>query len=85
MREKGAPEIVGHVGPQSKFYWVAYHHLRGSRQMGFGIGPIPMTEILAYAEHAGISCPVNRSRFIRMMVRLDNVEREHHGNAKRQD
>lgn len=63
--------------PVSWYFWQAYHHLRGSRQSGFGVGAIPFSEIMDYAERfIGIECPVQKSRLVRMVVALDNVEME---------
>lgn len=37
-------------------------------------GPIPFSEIAAYADWAGIACPVQRSRLVRMVIAMDNAE-----------
>lgn len=68
--------------PGNPFFWRAYMDLRGSRNIGLGLGPIPLTEIIAYAEHCRITCPVQRTRLIRIIGAMDAVEREMHGNAK---
>jgi len=64
------------VEPESWFFWQAYHHLRSSRPMGFGVGSIPFSEISSYSDWIGQTCPVAKSRLVKMVVALDNVERE---------
>lgn len=62
--------------PESRFYWQAYHHLRGSRQIGFGIGPIPFAAIMEYADFAAVTCPVERNSLVRLITAMDNAERD---------
>lgn len=45
------PEIL----PESMFYWSAYCNLVTERQIGMGIGPIPISKAREYAEREGIS------------------------------
>ncbi|WP_108482258.1 phage tail assembly chaperone [Oceaniglobus ichthyenteri] len=76
LREKGAAELQNEVEPCNWLYWQAFHHLRGSRQQGMGLGPIPFSEIMAYADsYLGITCPVDRGRLVRMIMAMDNAER----------
>lgn len=79
LARKGAPEIAGWVDPESLFLWQAYHHLRGSRSIGFGVSPIPFSEMAAYCDWAGLTCPIERAFLVRAMTELDNAERAHHG------
>lgn len=74
LREKGAPEMAGAVEPANMFYWRAYMHLRGSRQQGMGIGQIPFSEISAYSDWLGLTCPVDRGRLVRMIMAMDAAE-----------
>lgn len=62
------------VEPESWLYWQAYHYLRGSRQQGMGVGPIPFSEIAAYSDWLGLICPVERGRLLRMVTAMDNAE-----------
>lgn len=59
--------------------WQAFHHLRGSRNMG---GAIPFSEINGYADWAGITCPIQRGRLAAVVIALDNSERSHGATAK---
>lgn len=77
MRLKQAPQLADEVTPDSWFYWQAYHHLRGSRQIGMGVGAIPFDAIAAYCDWARITCPVRRAMLARVVMTLDNTEREH--------
>ena len=63
-----------YVEPENSFYWHGFHMLRGSRSAG--TGAIPLSAILGYADFAGITCPVGKTRLARMMIRMDNAERE---------
>lgn len=66
--------MTDYVEPENAFYWLAFHMLRGERTAG--TGAIPLTAILGYADFAGITCPVGKTRLARMMIRMDNAERE---------
>lgn len=79
MRARQAPELAAEVQPESLFLWQAYHHLRGSRQIGFGAGPIPVGAITDYCDRLGIACPVRWAFVIRAITAMDNLEREHYG------
>lgn len=51
--------------------------LRRSRQVGLnGIGFIPFSEIKSYSEWLGLDCPVEKNRFLQMMVAMDATEVE---------
>ncbi|WP_425262485.1 phage tail assembly chaperone [Salipiger marinus] len=79
LEHKQAPELANRVQPESWFFWQAYHHLRGSRPMGFGVGPIPFDAIARYSEWLGQTCPVDRARLVKVIMALDNAEREYLG------
>ncbi|QDP65861.1 MAG: hypothetical protein Unbinned7865contig1001_60 [Prokaryotic dsDNA virus sp.] len=65
-----------YVEPENAFYWQAFHMLRGSRSVGgMGIGAIPLDAILGYADLAGMTCPVEKTRLARIMIMMDNAER----------
>lgn len=67
-----APQWVERAQPDNWFFWQAYNHLRGSRNMG---GAIPFSEIRGYADWAGITCPIQRGRLVSVIIALDNSER----------
>lgn len=52
-------------------YWTAFWELDCSRQIGLGIGPIPVSEIKAYCDLCGIGNPIERHRLMRMVQVLD--------------
>jgi len=55
-------------------YWNAYQILGGSRMVHQGgIGPIPLSEIVAYMETIYVHDVDERLKFIRMIQSLDNV------------
>ena len=74
MRRKGAPELDMMPEPESSFLWRAYMVLRRSRTAGMGAGPIPFNQIMEYADHCGMGCPVERDRLVRIMGEMDAVE-----------
>jgi hypothetical protein len=76
LEHKQAPVLDQRVEPGSWFYWQAFHHLRGSRHDG---GAIPFAAMATYSDWLGQTCPVERGRLVRMVMRLDNAEREHNG------
>lgn len=76
LRAKRAPELAGWVQADNLFFWQAFHHLRGSRQIG---GAIPFGAISDYCEWAGVECPVQRTRLARVVITLDNAERDFNG------
>ncbi|MCD1619128.1 hypothetical protein K7H20_13745 [Salipiger manganoxidans] len=47
--------------------------------MGFGVGPIPFDAIARYSEWLGQTCPVDRARLVKVIMALDNAEREYLG------
>lgn len=67
--------------PKNVFFWQAYATLRASRSTGMGVGAIPFSEIMAYADHCGMTCPVQRQRLVRIIGAMDAVERDQHGNT----
>ena len=79
LRHKQAPELENAVEPESWFYWQAFHHLRGSRAQGLEAGAIPFSEIAAYSEWLGLTCPVEKFRLARLVIDLDNAERSMNG------
>lgn len=79
LEAKGAPELANRVLPDNLFMWSAYNALRGSRQIGMAVGPIPFTEIAAYCAWLGMTCPVQKQRLVRMVGALDRAERDYLG------
>ena len=76
LRHKQSPVLADAEEPESMFLWQAFHHLRGSR--GFG-GAIMFSEIAAYCDWVGLTCPVQKARLVKMMIGMDNAERAAHG------
>jgi hypothetical protein len=70
LRQK--PEWLARPVPENTFFWQAFNHLRGSRGAS---GAIPFSEISAYCDWAGVSCPVQRTRLANVVIALDNAER----------
>jgi len=79
LEHKQAPELNERVDPESWFLWQAFYHLRGSRPIGLATGPIPFAAISNYSEWLGQTCPVEKGRLVRVVMALDNVEREFMG------
>jgi len=75
LEHKQAPELEERVTPSSWFYWQAFHHLRGSRQEGV----IPFLAISNYSEWLGQTCPIEKGQLVKMVMAMDNAERDHHG------
>ena len=73
LEAKGVP-LEGKVDPENLFFWAAFNQLRGSRGIN---GPIPFSEIAAYADYIGLECPVMRGRFAKIITALDIAERTH--------
>ena len=74
MVRMNAPQLADMAVPENWFMWQAFQHLRGAR--GFN-GPIPFGEIAKYSEWAGITCPIQRTRLMNIVMALDNAERTH--------
>jgi len=43
------------------------------------VGPIPLAAIAGYSKWLGQTCPVEKGRLVRVVMALDNVEREFMG------
>jgi hypothetical protein len=79
LKKIQAPAWVDRPNPENVFFWQAYWHLRGSRGMS---GAIPFSEIKAYCDWAGITCPVQRGRLAQVVIALDNAERSNDADPK---
>ena len=55
-------------------HWIveAFYRMSGSRQIGFGVGPIPLTEIEAYIRLFGL-LDDDIEQFYRLITALDAV------------
>jgi len=84
LRAKGAAVVNDKVQPENLWAWSAFQVLRGSRQIGMSAGPIPVSEIDAYCNLAGVSDIVQRYRLTRFVMALDRAERKHYGDIKSQ-
>lgn len=59
-------------------YWQGFQFLSGSRTLHqAGIGPIPLTEIVAYMEAIYLCDVDERLKFIKMIQALDSVYVQH--------
>lgn len=56
--------------------YYACDHGRQSVAMG-GVNPIPVAEVRHYTDMAGIDCPGERLKYLRIIQRLDSVYIEH--------
>ena len=54
--------------------WAAFRHLQRSRNMN---GHVPISEINAYCEFAGIADPVQRARLLTIAMALNEMEPAH--------
>lgn len=66
----GKPDI------SNPWAWAAFNALRGSRQVGMSVGPIPISEMSAYCEATGLTDSLHRMRLMRFVMALDKVERD---------
>lgn len=83
MIAKGASEVEQKPIPENMTAWLAFHMLRGSRQIGYGtLSPIPFSEIMSYCTHIGVDNAIERQRLAKFVMALDSTEREHYGNSK---
>lgn len=60
--------------PDVAHIWQAFWELNRSRAIGFGIGPIPFSEIAAYVRLFDVE---NASLFVRAIMSLDAIWLEH--------
>ena len=74
-----APELL----PGAFSLWEAWQALQWSRDVGFGIGAIPVSEVLAYCALMGISDLDQRERLLRAIQRLDEVFLKHHAEEQK--
>lgn len=58
------------LSPDLNYIWEGFWVLSGSRQMGWGVGPIPLTEIQAYIELFAIE---DRYLFVSCIREMDRV------------
>lgn len=64
------------VPAYAEFYWQAFGLLQTERPLGMGgFGAIPVTKILEYARHYGLS-PNETSDLVSIVLRLDAHSRE---------
>jgi hypothetical protein len=79
LEQVQAPVWVNRPSPDNLFIWQAYGHLRGSRGIN---GAILFSEIAAYCDWAGVTCPVQRGRLAQVVIALDNAERSNGADPK---
>lgn len=66
-----------------RYYWLVFHDLNASRPTGFGAGPVPISEILAYCELYSISDTNERSDLVYIMAEMDSEFMEHCSKKKK--
>ena len=81
LKHKGAAILNEKVFPQNAWAWSAFQALRGSRQYGMSVGPVPISEIASYCDFVGLNDTVSKQRLARFVMALDQAEREH-GNTR---
>lgn len=64
---RNKPELEDYLRP----YWEAFYVLTHSRQVGFGIGAIPLSEIDAYLRLYGIDDPEERDELVFFIREMD--------------
>lgn len=74
LRSRNKPEWANRPVPENAFLWTAFRHLQRSRNMN---GHVPISEINAYCEFAGIDDPVQRSRLLTVVMALNEMEPAH--------
>ena len=75
-----APELL----PGAQSLWEAWEALSWSRAVGFGVGAIPVSEVLAYCELLQIRSLWQRERLLRTIQRLDAEIMKHHAEQAKQ-
>jgi hypothetical protein len=62
------PKLIDHLRP----IWEAFWMLSGSRSAGFGLGPIPLRDILTYLEWQDIVSKDEQERWVHYLKAMDN-------------
>ena len=70
-RTEGALDSRPEVPDDLVWVWNAFWTLSGSRSAGFGLNPIPISEILAYCDLLGHDSLENRYMLLRIVKLLD--------------
>ena len=70
----GRPEVEDH----NLFYWNAFSLLTGSRDAGFSLGCIPLSEIEAFCRLARIEDVEERMEFVHIIQAMDREFVEFH-------
>lgn len=70
----GRPEVAD----ENMFYWNAFSVLTTSREVGFSIGNIPLSEIEAFCRLAGIEDVEERMEFVSVIQAMDREFVEFH-------
>lgn len=71
--------------PDEVFYMSAYHNLSASRSNGFGVGCIPVSEILSYCEFFHIDGEDERADLFFFISELDDEFIKYHADKDKKD
>lgn len=82
LEAKGAEVLNERTDPDNLLAWQAYADLRMSRPAGFGLSPIPVSEVASYCDLIGLTDAAQRARLLRFILAMDRSERDHlNGNS----
>lgn len=80
LRDEGQPPDPRSIQPPSSdnpdldaWFMEAYGHLCTERDFGMGLGPIPWSSMVAYADRAGLTRAA-AGQFVTVMTALDRAE-----------
>lgn len=83
--EAKLPEEPPELLPSAEALWEAWVVLQNSRPVGFDIGYIPVSEVLAYCALLGISDLNQRERILTAVQRLDVEYLKHHAEQRKKE
>ncbi len=75
---QATPELRGYLIP----YWQAFNILSPSRQIGLGVGAIPLSEIEAYIRLYEITDSEEKEELLYFIREMDGVFLKHHKKDK---
>lgn len=75
MLRRGLRRADEALRPASRLAWAAYHALAGSRRAAYGaMMPIPVSEMMAWCAHYGVTDRMERQRLMRLVSAMDAHE-----------
>lgn len=84
-RPGGAQGPAPQLWPGAEALWEAWESLCWSRPVGWGMGAIPVSEVLAYCALLGISDLDQRERILGAIQRLDAEFLKHHAEKSKKE